>query len=383
MKQLIRLFSFSRSSTTQSQIRNYLRLVFLWCPIVTVLFIFGTGEFGAFGRRFLLSMVISATVTTCCFLGSWLINELYRSLCLRQGRIPSHKGVFWGILTSYPFLLPGLYLGFALAERVSGGMGYAWRSPKFGDYSSGVLFGILVSGFFLLFEVIRESKAEKQRAELKVRTLENEKLKAQVSALTAQMNPHLLFNSLNTIASTIGSDPASAEEMVVLLSVLYRGILKSAKGDMHSLENELMLVRSYLEIEKKRFGSRIQYDIQVDSEIDPAKFQIPVLLLQPLVENAVKHGLSPKREGGQIVLSIQKNGDHLVIKVRDNGIGPRRDRSSNGTGTGLANCEARIKLKYGSGSGFSFSRSSSDESIATIHIPLSCSAPLCSEGGDQ
>ncbi len=228
----------------------------------------------------------------------------------------------------------------------------------------------MVSGLFTLFRVIRESKAEKQAAELKFRTLENEKLKAQVSALTAQMNPHLLFNSLNTIASTITSDPKSAEDLVVQLSELYRGVLKSAKGDMHTLENELLLCKSYLEIEQRRFGPRVEYKIFVEPSLDPKRIKIPVLLLQPLVENAIKHGLSPKKEGGTVSVEVKKDGNDFTIKITDNGIGIDFDKSSTGTGTGLSNCESRIKLKYGRESKFTFSRNKNNETTASIQIPL-------------
>ncbi len=236
--------------------------------------------------------------------------------------------------------------------------------------SSGIIFGIMVSGLFTLFEVIRESKAEKQAADLRYRTLENEKLKAQVSALTEQMNPHLLFNSLNTIASTITSNPKSAEDMVVQLSELCRGILKSAKGDMHTLESELFLCQSYLEIEQKRFGPRVVYKIFVEASLDPKKIIIPVLLLQPLVENAIKHGLTPKKEGGKVWIEVRKEGENFKVVISDDGIGIGHSKSSAGTGTGLANCESRIKLKYGESSKFSFTRSEENKTIAVISIPL-------------
>lgn len=321
-------------------------------------------------RRFAISMIIASTVASFCFFGSLLVSYLYNSYRAKRVQETNKAGYLWGVLISFPFLLPGLYLGFILASEFSEAIGYSYDPPSFNDYSSGVIFGIMVSGLFTLFRVIRESKAEKQAAELKFRTLENEKLKAQVSALTAQMNPHLLFNSLNTIASTITSDPKSAEDMVVQLSELYRGVLKSAKGDMHTLENELLLCKSYLEIEQRRFGPRVEYKIFVEPSLDPKRIKIPVLLLQPLVENAIKHGLSPKKEGGTVSVEVKKDGNDFTIKITDNGIGIDFDKSSTGTGTGLSNCESRIKLKYGRESKFTFSRNKNNETTASIQIPL-------------
>ncbi|MBX9767181.1 MAG: histidine kinase [Bdellovibrionales bacterium] len=370
MENLKRLFSFSRSLNFWDNLKNYFRVVLVWCPIVTILFIFGFGGFDQFRLRFLISMSIATTVATFCFVGSWLTSYLYNTYRRGKGLKPRAEGLLWGALISYPFLLPGLYFGFQMAAKVSDLVGHKYTAPDFNDYSSGIIFGIMVSGLFTLFEVVKDSKEAKQAAELKFKMLENEKLKAQVSALSAQMNPHLLFNSLNTIASTITTDPKSAEDMVVKLSELYRGILKSAKGDMHSLENELLLCRSYLEIEQKRFGPRVQYNISVDQTLDAKKVLIPVLLLQPLVENTIKHGLSPKKEGGKVSIDIRQTPDHLLITVKDNGVGIDLNRPSNGTGTGLSNCQSRIRLRYGDAGQFRFFRNDQEETLVSISLPL-------------
>lgn len=349
---------------------SYPKVIFMWCPLVTVLFIFGFGGLDNLGFRFCISMIIVVTVASCCYWGSKVVSLVFESFQRRRGLKSKNRGVFWGVLISFPFLLPGLYFGFSLAGNFSKTIGHPWTPPNFSSYSAGVIFGIMVSGLFTLFEVIRESKEAKRVSELKFQSLENEKLKAQISALTAQLNPHLLFNSLNTIASAIVTDPKSAEEMVVQLSELYRGILKSAKGDMHSLESELLLCRSYLEIEQKRFGSRIQYQIQIDDQLDPKQIQIPVLLLQPLVENAVKHGLQPKREGGTVSIGIKRIGTEFIIDVTDNGIGINYEKPSAGTGTGVTNCQSRLKMKYGDDSKFRFFRNENSETVVSIRLPM-------------
>ncbi|MBI3535479.1 MAG: histidine kinase [Deltaproteobacteria bacterium] len=365
-----KFFAFSKNYSLGSYFKNYLKLIFVWCPIVTILFAFGFSGFENFAQSFSTSMIIVSTTASSCFLGSRLIRYLFNYYRIRRGQKPKECGFFWGVLTSYPFLPPGLYLGFMLAGKFSAAIGYTWTAPIYNDYASGIIFGIMVSVLFTLFEVIRESKEAKQSAELKCRTLENEKLKAQISALTAQMNPHLLFNTLNTIVSTITTDPKSAEDMVVQLSELYRGILHAAKEDIHTLENELLLCKSYLEIERKRFGPRIAYQFNIEDKIDPKKIKIPVLLLQPLVENAVKHGLTPKRSGGNILIEVKRNGSSFVISIIDNGVGIDVKKPSDGTGTGLLNCKSRIKLKYGENSKFSFNRNERNETTVSISIPL-------------
>ncbi len=363
-------FTFSRDFGPREQLKNFARVVLIWCPLVTTLFTIGFGGTDKFFIKFSLSMIIAVTVASFCFVGSWTLNYLYNSYRRRKGIPIPKEALFSGMTTSFPFLIPGLYVGFKFAGLFSVFIGRPWSQPSFQDYRSGVIFGILVSSFFTLFQVVRQFKEAKQESELRLRELENEKLKAQVSALSAQMNPHLLFNSLNTIASTIITDPRSAEDMIVQLSELYRGILKSAKGDMHSLENELLLCRSYLEIERKRFGPRINYQIQIDEDLDPLTISIPVLLLQPLVENAVKHGLSPQREGGHILISIRRESMNLVLEVIDDGIGLNSGRTSQGTGTGVSNCASRVRLKYGPDSNFTFGRHEDKKTRAAISIPL-------------
>lgn len=371
---MVRIFqSFSVSADERRWgllFENYLKIILIWCPVVTVLFVVGFSGMDQFWYQSLISWIISMTVASFCFGGSVLVTTLWNQLHTKWGQRALPQTPLFGIALSLPFMFPGMYFGFRLAGLVSATMGYRRFESEWKDYTSGVIFGILVGSLFALFEVIRESKQAKQAAENRLRNLENEKLKAQVSALSAQMNPHLLFNSLNTIASTIGSDPQSAEDMVVQLSELYRGILKSAKEDMHSLESELMLCRSYLEIEQRRFGDRIRFQIQTHESLDPRQIQLPVLLIQPLVENAVKHGLAPTRKGGRVLIEICREEAHLMIRVIDDGAGIDPLRPSNGTKTGLANCASRLQLKYGKNSDFHFGMTVNGETEVRLRLPI-------------
>jgi sensor histidine kinase YesM len=373
MNRILQMFLFSRGHSVRENWINYLRAILLISPLVTLFFIAIQGDFDHLAARFAISLTISVVVATFCFAGSIGSKCILRWIQRMRGRSLKEMSIWTGVLLAYPFVLPGLYYGFKLAAVVSRSLGYSWESPRFSDYRLGLLFGILVSGLFALFQLIREGKEASQKAQTRLKDLENEKLKAQISALTAQMNPHLLFNSLNTIASTIETDPRSAEDMVVQLSELYRGILQSARGDMHSLAQEIQLCTSYLEIEKRRFGSRIGYEVRIEPGIDPASIQIPVLLLQPLIENSVKHGLSPKLEGGFITIDISRASSHYVIRVVDNGLGPNHVKAfvARGLGTGLVNCESRLKLKYGDDSVFQFFRSEENLTTALVHIPVS------------
>ncbi|MEQ1879330.1 MAG: histidine kinase, partial [Bdellovibrionia bacterium] len=210
----------------------------------------------------------------------------------------------------------------------------------------GIFNGLIISSIFFLYRIWDDSREQKRKYELQVKTLENETLKARLAALNYQMNPHLLFNSLNTIASMIPQKPEIAEDMTVQLSDLYRGILVSMKGSSHSLGSELDLVRAYLNIENARFGDRVRFQINVDSKIDADKVKIPVLLVQPLVENAIKHGLSEKSEGGEVRVDIHDDNSNLKIIVSDDGVGFGRS-TRKGSGTGIENCRSRLSITYG------------------------------------
>ena len=369
MEKIRKFLTFSNEPRLKSLVENYFKLLFIWSPIVSLLFVFGFNGFENFVRAFLNSYSISFTCGFICMSGTYFVEILYHRIYRKMNRIPPPHGPLWGVSISYIFILPALFFGFKVAAILNSLLGYHSEAPDFADYRSGLLFGVLVSALFLLFEIIREAKNAKQAAELKFRKLENENLKAQVSALSAQMNPHLLFNALNTIASTIETDPLAAEEMIVQLSELYRGILKSAKGETHSLENEIALCKAYLEIEQKRFGSRVEYKIEI-KDIDTTRVKLPVLLIQPLVENAVKHGLAPLKAGGKICIEITKSQTHMSFRVIDNGAGPTPNKISTGTGTGLYNCESRIRLRYGAASQFSFTRSEDSQTIVAFDLPL-------------
>lgn len=363
------IFLFFNKDMVRIDLINYFKLLFIWCPLCSILFVLGFGGVENFTRHFIVSYIISISAATTCFFGSIFINHTYQWVNRKKKSRADKSRVLWGVAVSYFFLIPGLYFGFQMAGRYSLYKGYPWEPPNLRDYSSGIIFGILVSGFFLLFEFIREFKETKQLSEIKLKKLENENLKVKISALTAQMNPHLLFNSLNTIASTISTDPVSAEDMVVKLSELYRGVLKSSRGDRHSLEEELILCKNYLDIEKKRFGHRINYSFDIEYSIDIKNFKIPILILQPLVENAVKHGLSQTKNGGHIDIVIKKEDQLINLRVVDNGVGIHSRNKTSGSGMALVNCESRIKLNYGEEGKFSFFRNEKSETVVDLQIP--------------
>ncbi|MCB0832669.1 MAG: histidine kinase [Bacteroidetes bacterium] len=166
---------------------------------------------------------------------------------------------------------------------------------------------------------------------------------AELRALRAQINPHFLFNTLNSISSLIAINPARAERVVQKLSDAFRYVLLASEKETVTLSEELSFIENYLEIEQARFDERLK----VTYRIDPASRDVlvPSLILQPLVENAVKHGLSKSRNGGELSISSEIHNSQMQIKVSDTGNGSVSQHD--GTGLGLRNVEQRLARTYG------------------------------------
>jgi signal transduction histidine kinase len=172
---------------------------------------------------------------------------------------------------------------------------------------------------------------------------------AQYSLLESQMQPHFLFNSLNVLSELIYVDPDLANSMTQKLADLYREILHNSKSKFSTLESEISILQKYVEIQKIRFGDRIAFEV----EVSPAfhNIQIPSLMLQTLVENAIKHGISPKKEGGLIKLQVQKKGHLFEVTIANTGAPFRGQKGGSGS-TGLQNTRNRLELAYGKASDF-------------------------------
>jgi two-component system LytT family sensor kinase len=172
-------------------------------------------------------------------------------------------------------------------------------------------------------------------------------LKARMDALTSQINPHFLFNTLNTVSSLIRFDPDMARGVVLKLSNILRRLLRKHETFV-PLREELDFIDDYLDIEVIRFGrDKLQIFKEIDSEALDAF--VPSMLLQPMIENAIKHGLAPRLEGGEIHIRTHRRGGRLYLEIDDNGIGipQERLREVYGGGIGISNVFERLRLLYG------------------------------------
>jgi two-component system LytT family sensor kinase len=190
---------------------------------------------------------------------------------------------------------------------------------------------------------------------------------AELRALRAQVNPHFLFNALNTIGYLIQTAPARAHATLMKLTSLLRGVLRS--GEMAiALGDEIDLVAAYLDIERARFEERLQVEIDVPDAL--RRVRVPALIVQPLVENAIKHGIANSRGGGSVVVRIRAEREHLVIAVRNTGLPTSELEIAHGRrrGVGLANLDARLRHLYGDAARLALT-ATPNETCAEIVLP--------------
>jgi two-component system LytT family sensor kinase len=194
-------------------------------------------------------------------------------------------------------------------------------------------------------------------------------LKARMDALTSQINPHFLFNTLNAVSSLVRADPDMARVVVVKLSNILRRLLRKQENFV-PLRDELEFTDDYLDIEVIRYG---RDKLQIFKEIDPRSLDVfvPSMLLQPIVENCIKHGLAPRLEGGEIHIRTAHRDGRLAIEVEDNGIGiaPERLREIGGEGIGISNVHERLRVLYGQDFRFDIQSEHGRGTLIRIEIP--------------
>jgi two-component system LytT family sensor kinase len=221
------------------------------------------------------------------------------------------------------------------------------------------------------------------RIQIKLEEQERLLLHARMEALQNQINPHFLFNTLNSISSLVRFDPDMARDVIFKLATILRRLLSS--GDAFApLREEFEFIDNYLDIEVVRFG---RDKLRVVKELDPASLDVvvPSMLLQPLVENSIKHGLSPKVEGGSIYLRSRVKDSRLIIEVEDDGVGMgqaqlEESSSWSGMGIGMANISERLQVLYGDTARMTIDSHEGKGTLIRIRLPLIEAASSVPEG---
>ncbi len=240
--------------------------------------------------------------------------------------------------------------GCAIAGAIQVAVGLATKENAIANFVPTVRFSIviaLVAGLGAFYFEATRSRLEETKLALREGQLAEERAlklaaEAQLSSLESRVHPHFLFNTLNSIAALIHDEPNRAEEIVGRLAALLRFSLDANQRRLVALEDELKIVRDYLEIEKARFGERLRYSIATPDGAEG--LLVPAMSVQSLVENSVKHAIAPRREGGEIRVGARNGGGQIVIEVSDDG--PGFDLAAAPEGHGIDNLRARLEAIY-------------------------------------
>ena len=258
----------------------------------------------------------------------------------------------------------------SLPLSVAIGMTFAFAITGVGSWSDEYVWTTMVLGlFFALIGAIATLLSERVEIEVKQRCLiqgesEKREIEAHLKMLQAQIEPHFLFNTLANVSSLIDSDPALAKQLLERLNDWLRVALLRARSEHTTLGDELDLLENYLQILKIRFGERLRWNVEVP-EADRLR-AFPPMLLQPLVENAVRHGIEPKIGGGVISISADSSGGALRIEVSDSGVGLIGDE---GGGTGLANVRERLATLFGAAGKLVLENKTGGGATALLELP--------------
>ena len=230
------------------------------------------------------------------------------------------------------------------------------------EFSNDVISYSLIVTFIYLFDHYRRSRDR----ELSTAQLETRLAQAQLQSLRLQLQPHFLFNTLNTISAMVYQNPRAADEMIARLSDLLRLSLRNSEAQEVTLQEELDFLKLYLEIMRARFEERLVVSIEVEPGQEQAL--VPQLILQPLVENSIRHALDPASEALKIAVRAKREDKALLLEVSDNGPGIHQDKLGNGIG--LSNTQQRLRQLYGAEQTMTLANAAGGGLLVNIRIPF-------------
>lgn len=240
-----------------------------------------------------------------------------------------------------------------------------------GEFHANLLHYWSVVALSHAYEYYRRYRERERRAaqlELEASRLETQLARAQLDALRMQLHPHFLFNTLNTISVLMKEDTAVADRMLLRLSELLRLTLKKTGSHEVSLRQELEFLNSYLEIEQTRFQDRLKVEMKIDP--DTLDAQVPNLILQPLVENAIRYAVAPRATRSTVEICATRSNGHVELQVRDDGPGFVEANKTAAHGVGLRNTRERLEKLYGAAQRFNLSTAAGGGLQVTITIPF-------------
>ena len=288
----------------------------------------------------------AAWSTAALLFGCWLVFHVVVSLCIAGGELVMRIGP---------------------AERVFPAF---WPHYMMYLTKRAALTALVCSGIVVVVRSVALARVAQER-ERRAGQLEAALAKARLEVLKGQLQPHFLFNALNTVSSLIQAEPEKAEAVLARIGDLLRMTLQEANNSAIPLRREVAFLERYLDIQQMRFADRLRVVLDVPADVSEAL--VPTLLLQPLAENAIRHGIEPRPAGGTLRLSAARSGGELCIELHDDGVGISADgRNGHGTaghGVGLANTRQRLEELYGARHHFSVAPDPAGGTVVTIRIP--------------
>ena len=247
-----------------------------------------------------------------------------------------------------PAILIAMIIGSVIGTllgTVAAGIGTSIFFQKYSLFQMiilGIVFGTIISHFIISRETISATKTLVQEEKIKRLISEKKAVESNLRLLQAQIEPHFLFNTLSNILSLLETDLEKGKYMLEDLIHYLRTSLSKTRSDTTTIGQEVEMIRSYMNIFKVRMGDRLLYQVDVPDSIKDIPF--PPMLIQPLVENAIKHGLEPKIEGGEVFIRGEENEEILRLEIADTGVGFYEESDP---GTGLSNIRERLESIYG------------------------------------
>ncbi len=331
------------------------------------------------GIVWLVSALIKVNLVGFCLMGALFLPIF---LVARKFNFESNHNYFRNFLIHLAH--GALFLIFQLTVYAVASGSFApefWaRYPELLPYFKGASLGSLsltVTFYAVIVFAIQTYLSRLRYAEEEKRTAQfrSELVGAQLQALKMQIQPHFLFNTLNSISSLVLTNPPQAHQMIAQLGDFLRLTLEYSEDQMVTLAEELRFLRSYLEIEQIRFSDRLAVNFEVETEVLNA--MVPNLVLQPIVENSIKHAVSYRRNGGLIEIKAKKFEGKLRVQIKDNGTGGeaettnlKKDEKVESCGTGLANVKNRLEHFYGDDGSFEMRNNENEGTTITLVIPL-------------
>ena len=335
-------------------------------PVLTVNTVIALGLTAIAGGEFADNLVYSHCIGICI----WCLMAVASYFWLREPRQQWRRLFLIVPLAVVLGFFVGVYgAAMLLSQQVQG---FWSQHPRevLGLLLMSLAAGGTLTYYFMSREQIAAANADMAYAAAQTESARRQATESRLMLLQSQLEPHMLFNTLANLRALIGTDPLAATAMLDHLNAYLRATLNASRASSHSLQTEFDRLRDYLELIAVRMGPRLRYSLELPDAL--AQLPIPPLLLQPLVENAIKHGLEPKVEGGSLSVGARFMAGTLILEVSDSGIGLATDFDST-RGFGLAQVRERLATTYGDQGLLTLQSDASSGTRAQVSLP--CQLP--------